>query len=209
MSKRLKGRFGYDKQDPFQPTFHPDKLKDPEKLGRKPKRIFVCSMGDIFSEGVEPGWVHQVLDTIDEVPQHHFLVLTKRPDRIQEMLHCVTLPENLWLGVSVTCQKDTWRIGALRNATAIKAHRFVSFEPLHSFVKHPLQGLEWAIIGAETGNRRDRITPAASWIESLAELAINWDVPLFIKDNALRYCPPTFPTWDKAVLQRFPEALHA
>ena len=203
MSKRLKGRFGYDKQDPFRPTFHPDKLKDLQRLGTKHKRIFVCSMGDIFSEGVEPDWIAQIIAAVWEKPEHQFLALTKRPERILEMLHCINLPDNLWWGVSVTKQEDLWRIATLKDALPT-FHKFVSFEPLHGPISPDYEGIEWAIIGAESGTRNGKIVPDVKWAEQLASAAFIQGIPVFIKDNLL----PIYQAADEncvGVAQAFPE----
>jgi protein gp37 len=70
-------------------------------------------MGDWFSPGVEPDWLRQIIDTAKQKPEHIFLVLTKRPDRIAEMLNGINIPKNLLLGTSITNQGDIERIGWL------------------------------------------------------------------------------------------------
>lgn len=100
MAKRLKGRFGYPADDPFRVTLHPDRLGDPYKW-KKPRRIFICSMGDLFHEEInnpEPyiefgefyegtyehlEFVGEVLSTIADCSHHTFMVLTKRPQNIK------------------------------------------------------------------------------------------------------------------------------
>lgn len=80
MSKRLGGRFGYPKEQPFACTSHEARLYDPLKW-KKPRRIFVCSMGDLFHEDVmdmAPEWIDEVFSVIARCPQHKFLLLTKR-----------------------------------------------------------------------------------------------------------------------------------
>ena len=192
----------------FKPCFHPDKFLDianlPEK--GKPKRIFLDSMSDWFCEGVEPEWVHRTIDVLWQVPRHHFLVLTKRPERIMDVLHCQDLPPNLWLGVSVTCQEDVWRIEQLqklrRNTNLCHNHLFVSFEPLHGPISCNLSGIEWAIIGAESGNRKEKIEPQADWVNDLMENAEERGIHIFLKDNLAPYL---FPAFDMP--QEFPGAM--
>ena len=82
MSKRLRGRFGYPADDPFRVTFHPDKLGDPLKM-RKPRMIFVCSMGDLFHEDVPDATIHRIFGIMAFCSQHIFQVLTKRPERME------------------------------------------------------------------------------------------------------------------------------
>jgi protein gp37 len=177
---RLKGRFGYDTDHPFAPTFHPDKLADIYGLAGKGKRIFLDSMGDWFSPGVDRDWITQTLDMVDAVPEHSFLVLTKRPDRITpEVLDAMR--ENLWLGVSVTRQKDVERIDTL--VEWFDGHKFVSFEPLHGPIRVDLFGIEWVIIGAESGNRKCKIYPKYAWVMDLVNDADKYGIPVFLKNN--------------------------
>ena len=135
MSKRLAGRFGYPADDPFRVTLHPDKLGVPLKWP-KPRTVFVCSMSDLFHEDVPDEYICDVLYTIWQVPQHTFMVLTKRPQRMLEWFNRPAAADshwhkpmpNLWLGV--TCENQARadeRIPLLLQCPA--AVRFVSYEP--------------------------------------------------------------------------------
>lgn len=132
MSKRLAGRCGYPKDNPFQVTFHPDKLDEPLRW-RKPSRIFVCSMGDLFHEDVPEAWIFDIYTTMERCSQHTFLLLTKKIDRAARILHKFTgrtwpLP-NVWLGVTAENQaRANERIPILLQIPATK--RFVSVEPM-------------------------------------------------------------------------------
>jgi protein gp37 len=209
-AKRLAGRAGYPAEDPFQPTFHPDKLEKIRKLRGEGKRVFLSSMGDWFSEGVEAEWVHKVLDAVDAVPQHHFLVLTKKPERILDTLHCRDLPPNLWLGVSVTCRADLWRISALKDSIPQATKRFVSFEPVLGPIYLPgqkLGGVDWAIIGAQTGP--GKAEPKAQWVSDICWAADVTNIPVFLKKNLLHIVggPLNFPPRNAPLRQEFPEVL--
>jgi protein gp37 len=169
----------------FAPTFHPDKHWDILNLPErgKPKRVFLDSMSDWFCEGVLPAWVHHTIDVVSQVPRHHFLVLTKRPERIMGMLHCIDLPPNLWLGVSVTCQEDLWRISMLKESIPQATKRFISFEPLIGPVYQEgqkLGGVDWVIIGAQTGP--GKMAPEQSWVENIVAAAGD-SIPVFMKSN--------------------------
>lgn len=207
MAPRLKGRFGYDAEEPFKPTFHPDKLQDLIDLKGKNKRVFLDSMGDFFSEGMNPDWIHTIIEAIWEKPEHHFLVLTKWPERIPEMLHCIDLPPNLWLGVSVTCQADVWRIKALVDNTPEDTKKFISFEPLHGPIRLPCKKLMskygWAIVGAETGRRPGKVVPLYSWVWDLChEIIDDIRISLFVKDNIAPNLPEGV-----SLIQEFPEEM--
>src|SRR3989304_1459215 len=89
--------------------FHPSRLDQPLRW-KKPRRIFVCNVGDLFHEEVEHGWIVSVFSHIEAAPQHTFMILTKRPDRM--LYHFLgglsekfpVLP-NLWLGVTAENQE--------------------------------------------------------------------------------------------------------
>jgi protein gp37 len=196
MSKRLAGRFGYPADDPFRPVYHSSALTRmiTELMNtRTPKRIFVCSMGDLGSVGVEQKWINNIFAAIGGFPQHRFLFLTKRPEVLFERLPWWEFgAKNVWFGVSVVTQKDVWRIDELKDLYK-GFHKFVSFEPLHSAVEYDLKGIEWAIIGAETGNRAEKITPAEEWIYGILKAAERGNIPVYLKDNlksATPYIPP-------------------
>ncbi len=134
MSKRLAGRCGYPVGDPFHVTMHPGRLGEPLQW-KKPQRVFVCSMGDLFHNDIPPIFIKFIFNTIERCPQHTFLILTKRPRRAYEVLagntmFCLQGPlPNLWIGVSIEDQKTAdERIPVLLQVPAAK--RFVSVEPM-------------------------------------------------------------------------------
>ena len=83
MSKRLAGRNGYPKDNPFAVTLHPERLEEPLHW-KKPQRIFLCSMGDWMHKDVPNEFIDKILDTITACPQHTFLTLTKRPKTLKK-----------------------------------------------------------------------------------------------------------------------------
>jgi len=111
-------------------AFDEKALLEPLKW-KKPQRIFVNSMGDLFQENVHDDWLGLVYEVMKQAPQHIFLILTKRPAMIRQFFtqyHITTLP-NVWLGVSVEDQKSAdERIPILLRTPA--AIRFISAEPL-------------------------------------------------------------------------------
>ena len=177
MAFRLKGRFGYPKDEPFRPTFHPDKLDEIYNLRGAHHRIFLDSMGDWYSNGVEEGWIIRVLDAIRCKDMSTFLILTKRPDRIPYLW---TYPRNLWFGTTITKQNDLWRLDALKKNAEVM-HKFVSFEPLHGPIKVDLSDIDWVIIGAESGNRKGKIVPEVEWVQQICHQAKG--KPVFLKNN--------------------------
>ena len=167
MAKRLAGRFGYPKDDPFRVTFHSDRLDKPFGW-KKPRVIFVCSMGDLFHKDVTDKQIDQVFNTMTfpmvDTP-HTYLILTKRPERILTgyVEHFAQWP-NIWLGVTAENQRMAdERIPILLQIPA--AVRFVSCEPLLESVNlsHWLfepksnnfgdlkENINWVIVGGESG----------------------------------------------------------
>lgn len=114
---------------------HPDRLEMPLHW-RKPAMVFVNSMSDLFHEDVPDEFILQVFSVMESCPQHIFQVLTKRPERMVDVLGGTSgaglgappLP-NVWLGVSVEDQANAdLRIPLLLQTPA--AVRFLSCEPL-------------------------------------------------------------------------------
>lgn len=135
---RLRGRCGYDQDDPFKVTFHPDRLDQPLRW-RKPRMVFISSMGDLFHDDVLYDWFEEIMGTIeitnaaDKINPHIFIFLTKRPKRMAGFFNLFqkehsVLPQNLWLGTSVEDQATAdERIDILRQIPT--AVRFISYEP--------------------------------------------------------------------------------
>jgi protein gp37 len=133
MSKRLAGRCGYPADEPFKVTIHPDKIDEPLKW-KKPRRVFVCSMSDLFHKDVPMSIITYVLRMARSCEGHTFMILTKRPARmkeaIREMVSWGMWPvPNIWLGVTAENQEQAdERIPILLDTPA--AVRFVSVEPM-------------------------------------------------------------------------------
>jgi protein gp37 len=146
--------------------------------------VFVNSMSDLFLEEIPSAFIAQVFETMRSAPQHTFQVLTKRPGRMVEWLESRRaphpMPKNIWLGVSV--ENSTWlkRIDVLRSAKATV--RFVSFEPLLGDMQlrsSALRGIDWVIVGGETGPAARRMEP--SWVSSIYSACKARGIPFFFK----------------------------
>ncbi len=182
MASRLAGRFGYDKDKPFKPTFHADKLEEP--LGwHMPRKIFVSSMGDLFHEDVPMKWISEVMGFIagSEVQRHTFMVLTKRPERMRDYFNELDIPPNLWVGVTAENQERAdERIPVLLEIQA--AVRFVSIEPMLGDIDitHYGYGIpDWIICGAESGPGARYMDPL--WARNLMGNCTYLDIPFFMK----------------------------
>lgn len=182
MAYRLKGRYGYPEDDPFKPTFHPDRLLEPLNV-KKPSKIFTVSMGELFDPQASEIWLHLVLDVIFNSPQHTFQILTKQPRNIPNWEEAEAhWPSNVWLGVSVDgSTSGQEKIDDLFDSS-FPHLKFVSFEPLLGPIKDlNLECIHWVIIGAQTGQGAQQ--PRKEWIEPIISQVVENDIPLFIKDN--------------------------
>jgi protein gp37 len=181
----LRGRFGYDAEHPFAPTFHPDRLAEPEGT-KRPKLVFVSSMGDALGEWVPADWIQQVIDACRRSPQHRFLWLTKNPKRYREF----EWPANCWRGTSVTGAPLAEEADRLAVLAEVRTRRpvgqtFVSLEPFRETQTMALLRVTdanpaWLIIGAQT--QPDRL-PSAPALLHVIKGARALDVPIFLKDS--------------------------
>jgi len=172
----------------FVPHLHPERLGRPTRV-KIPSLIFVESMGELFGPWVPQEWIDLILGVVPQCPQHIFQFLTKCPAKLAE----VVFAQNCWVGTSIDFRKNLWRKELLLKANA--PVRFVSFEPLlEDMGDIDLNGVDWVIIGAQTGPKA--VKPEPAWIERLINAARTADVPLFVKDNV--DWPETVREWPKA-----------
>uniref|UniRef100_A0A6M3IYR3 Phage protein Gp37/Gp68 n=1 Tax=viral metagenome TaxID=1070528 RepID=A0A6M3IYR3_9ZZZZ len=192
----LRGRYGYPVDDPFRVTFHPEKLKD-SLSWKKPQTVFVCSMGDLFHENVPFWMINSIFETMITHPQHKYLILTKRPQRLYEWAdstnaHLELIHPHIWLGVSCeNQQRANERIPILLQIPA--AVRFVSIEPCLGDINlnlchecqadpdqcHEHNKLDWVILGGETGPGARSMHP--NWVRSIRDQCVTANVPFFFK----------------------------
>lgn len=179
-------RFRGVKGDPFEQGFDlrlvPEKLNAPTSW-RKPLRIFVNSMSDLFHEQVPDDYVVEVASVMVRANWHTYQVLRKRSARMVELLRtrlnfAAALP-HIWWGVSVENQRDGLpRIDDRRNAPA--RTRFLSIEPLlEDMGTVNLAGIHWVIVGGESG-------PGArpmerKWVVAIRKQCRDSEVPFFFK----------------------------
>ena len=160
----------------------PSHLLDPLRW-RRPRRIFVNSMSDLFHESVPRDWLDRIFAVMACARQHTFQVLTKRPEAMRRYSREVSsrrwpLP-NVMLGVSVENQEAVEsRVPVLLDTPA--ALRFLSIEPLLGPVYlERLRELDWVIVGGESGPAARRCDLA--WIEHILSQCADAGVPCFVK----------------------------
>lgn len=189
LAKRLKAmgspRYQIDGPDGpgFGLTLHADKLEEP--LGwRKPRRVFVDSMSDLFHPGIPEDFLRDVFDVMARAPQHRFQILTKRPARMAEVITRLLSAggghplANVWLGTSVESVGYLSRIDALRRTPA--AVRFLSLEPLLGRLPGLcLTDIDWVIVGGESGPGHRPIDP--EWVRQIRDRCLEEGVAFFFK----------------------------
>jgi protein gp37 len=174
-AETLSLRFGWSKL-PWSPenaaenvVLHPERLSKPLSW-RKPSMVFVNSMSDLFHDLVPDDYIGQVFDVMRDFPQHTFQVLTKRPQRMAfwtERYQPLPLP-NVWLGTSIESDRYSFRANHLRETPA--AVRFLSCEPLLGPLPSlNLAGIDWLIVGGESGTGHRHIDP--EWVRGLRDAA--------------------------------------
>lgn len=133
---------------------------------RKARKIFVNSMSDLFHEQVSDAFILDVWKVMRETPRHSYQILTKRPDRMSDLVskEIEVVPPNIWLGTSIENADVADRLSHLRKVPA--AIRFISFEPLIGPVGEiDLFDIHWAIIGGESGRLARPIQEA--WVDEI------------------------------------------
>jgi protein gp37 len=174
---------GEDVLKNFIPTFLYSQYH--KKFPEKPQRIFVGSMSEI--EFWRKDWMKMVIKKTKEYPQHIFQFLTKHP----EVYNRYVFPANCWLGVTVTNERDLYCMR--RKVLLMNPHNiyYLSIEPLIDDVFPEFKKFEgwfdWVIIGAETGNRRDKVIPDLDWVLEIVRYCEHHKIPVYIKDNLTKY----------------------
>lgn len=168
----------------FQPTYHRYRMDTLDKL-KMGNNIFVGAMADIFAECIPDEWIGDVISTCVVRPQHNYMFLTKNPKRYIQYGIPAGL-ENMWFGTTITSDADINRIISL----AIEGKTFVSIEPIlgrfnSENIKAICRMVDWIIIGAETGRRKNKIVPEFDWIKDIALEAGRSGIPIFMKDSLI------------------------
>ena len=178
MAKRLQamGVKGYE--NAFKLTLQPHRLEEP--LQRKKSTVyFVNSMSDLFHEDIPVSYIKKVFEVIEKAPWHTFQILTKRAERMADIMQGISIPSNAWMEVTVENRKHGLpRIDALRRVKADV--RFLSIEPLlEDLGDIDLTGVHWVIVGGESGPKARLMK--AGWAKSAKQQCKDNKVPFFFK----------------------------
>lgn len=144
----------------------------------KPRRVFVNSMSDLFHGDVPADFIADVWRVMAETPRHTYQILTKRPDRMVEIVPALPKLPNVWLGTSVEDSRVLHRIDELRHVPA--TIRFISFEPLIGSVAGAnLKDIHWAIVGGESGPSARAMDPL--WVDEIERMCRSTSTAFFFK----------------------------
>ncbi len=204
-AERITIRF---KRGPFEDVkFHQDRLDQPSRW-KRPRMIFVNSMGDTFHSKVTGNQIADMFDAMLAAPHHTYQVLTKRPNRVKRWWRwysrqydytrwaktgeALAWPENIWLGTSVESVEYLARVDRILNIAPLT---FISIEPLlgpltysndsDQSISRTLRSLTryshqaWVIVGGESGPGARPMDPL--WVQAIRDECITWDVPFFFK----------------------------
>ena len=181
-AERFRGVPNHPYEQGFDLRLVPEKLAAPLEW-KRPRRIFVNSMSDLFHEDAPLDYITRVCETMRDAPWHTYQVLTKRAGKLHELLNgplreFASLPQ-IWWGVSVENRKHGLpRIDLLRDTPATT--RFLSVEPLlEDLGQVNLDGIHWVIAGGESGHRARPLQP--EWVTSLRDQCAAAGVPFFFK----------------------------
>lgn len=168
------------KLDMLRTTTFPEGLQ-PFRRGPGSRPLaFVCDMGDIAHPLVPSDFIRKAFDEMAWRPDVDWQVLTKRTQRLAEVLAGQIIPRNIWIGTTTENQRRfDERIDWLRSIDAI---RFLSFEPLLGPIAARLEGIDWAIVGGESGPHRRPFNP--DWAISIREECRARSTAFFFKQGS-------------------------
>lgn len=188
-AERFRGVPNHPYEQGFDLKLWPERLELPLRW-KKPRRIFVNSMSDLFHKDVPDAFILEVFGVMARANQHIFQVLTKRPSRLARLAPKITRhlaqftteldswPRHIWMGVSVETARYRWRVDRLRQVPA--RVRFISAEPLLGPLDTlDLADIHWLIAGGESGQGYRPCKPV--WVESLRDRCEAEGVAFFFK----------------------------
>lgn len=159
-------------------VLHTARLDKPRKL-KKPSRIFVNSMSDLFHSLIPDDYISKVFEVINDCPQHTFQILTKRPERASAWNG--PWGDNIWMGTSIEDVRSLARLPDLVGCGA--KTKFISFEPLlEDLGSFSLSGVDWAIVGGESGGGFRPMDHA--WARNIRDNCLRDNIAFFFKQSA-------------------------
>ncbi len=176
-AERFRGVPGHPYEQGFELRLWPERLEIPLKW-KRPRRIFVNSMSDLFHRDVPDEYIHRVFDVMVRADWHVYQILTKRSRRLAKLGQELPWRPHIWAGVSIETDRYVWRADHLRQ---VPAHvRFISAEPLLGPLNNlNLDGIHWLIAGGESGLHHRPCDP--DWVRALRDRCVSSGVAFFFK----------------------------
>lgn len=181
------------------PILYESHLKKP-LTWKRPRRIAVCLMGDLYYEKVPLDWINLVFDTMTQAPQHTFMMLTKHPSRMAQhyIFYHDKIPKNVWFGMTAENQEMFDR--RYKHLSLIKDHiTYVSAEPLLGPIEIKGKKTGMIVVGGESGPGARPMS--AAWALSLRGQCEKQGIKFFFKQGSANNWP------DYKNLESFPEDL--
>lgn len=187
----------------FDVTLRPNMLDRPLRW-KRPRRIFVNSMSDLFHAAVPDEFIEEVFRTMEKADHHIYQLLTKRPERLRRFIKkrfgAAAVPAHIWLGTSIENNTYAWRADMLRDVNV--PVRFLSVEPMLGPVNRvSLRGISWVIAGGESGPGYRTLDPR--WVRHLRDRCNRMNIAFFFKQW---HKAGTGRTLDGKVWNQFPSA---
>jgi protein gp37 len=177
MAKRLHAMGAANYRNGFKLTMHEEALRLPLEW-KKPRRIFVNSMSDLFHRDVPLSFIKRVFGVMGEAKQHQFQILTKRSERLLKLDSELVWAPNIWMGVSVENADVVDRIDCLRETCA--KVKFLSIEPLLGPLPFlNLTGIDWVIVGGESGPHARAMKE--EWVREIRDQCVANGTAFFFK----------------------------
>jgi protein gp37 len=176
-AERFRGVKGHAYEQGFDLKLWPERLNLPMQW-KRPRRIFVNSMSDLFHEDVPFSFIKAVFEVMNAADLHIYQVLTKRAERLAAVAPELPWASHIWVGVSIENRRFVHRADHLR--TVPSAVRFISAEPLLGPLTNlNLAGIDWLIAGGESGSHRRPVKE--EWIQELRDKCLSAEVAFFFK----------------------------
>ena len=175
-AERFRGVAGHPYERGFDLQLRLERLGQP-LIWTQPRLIFVNSMSDLFHEDVPDEFIKAAFRVMRRASWHTFQILTKRSRRMAEIAPHLNWPDNVWMGASIENQRWTSRVDDLRKVST--KVRFLSCEPLLGPLRLDLRGIDWVIVGGESGARARPMNP--EWVRAVRQQCETAGVAFFFK----------------------------
>ncbi|MBD3156038.1 MAG: DUF5131 family protein [Candidatus Aenigmarchaeota archaeon] len=176
-AERFRGVPGHPYEQGFDLRLVPKNIDKPLNW-KKPNKIFVCSMSDLFHEEVPIEYIIKVFETMNKASWHTFQILTKRTERLLNIHSKLNWTSNIWIGTTIELEKYSYRSNIIAKIPATV--RFLSLEPLLGPINNlPLNKIDWIIVGGESGPKARPME--LDWALKIKKICKENQIPFFLK----------------------------